>query len=112
MLLDAQNTPGLERFEARRQCLLGIARIHPVMEIAECQHEIRGPGRCDIKMAGAQGGLVNCAEAIFLSGNSRAPMLHGLVLLGTTGSGLRDVVRTSLSKIRPQDLGPVAAAGP
>ena len=73
MLFDAENTAGLECLEASRQGLIGIPIVHPIVEVAESQHEVRGTGRGDVEVTGAERRLMNGAHAIFLSGHPRAP---------------------------------------
>ena len=112
MLLDAEDAARLERGEACGQRLIGIAAIHPVVQIAEREHEIGGAGRRDVEMTGSQGGLVDRAHLALHGIDARVPLGVGLLCLFVGGWLECHVIRSLLRQVGTEYLSPVAAARP
>ncbi len=112
MFLHAENAAGLECFEDRRQRFVRIAAIHPIVQIAECQHEIGRPGRRDVEVAAPERRLLHGTEPILVRGESRTQALILSVFLAIAARRQGDGVVAMQGEIGTQNVGPVTSARP
>jgi hypothetical protein len=112
MFFHAENAAGLQPFEDRRQRFIRIAAIHPIVQIAECHDEIGGAGRRDVEVAASQRRFVDVAEPVLLGSKPCIQALSLLIFLAVTRRRQGNGVGAVRGKIHPQDVGPIAPAGP
>ncbi len=115
VLLQPQHAPGLQGREGVVEGFLRQARRHPVVQVAQEQHQVGGTGRGHRPAAGAEGGDLHRAIEFGLVGQLAAE--GGDHLAGGRVAGV--VLQAGLVELAPggreeggQDLGVPAGPGP